>query len=183
MAYGHLSFQVNKYLSCPASVSHPTLGLWEGHVWKFLGFFCLFVRWNTLSLVKKSISYQNNSSHRWFSGWQGSRRQCKGAGGGSATRSDELSQDLSVRSPWEGGSAQKCVSKWEFSEGSGCEWLQVRIDSSYLLTLTTCHITIMFISLFNERGERLQISSKTCRGSQRSQACREYLFKVCLTSG
>lgn len=30
--YGHLSFQVNKDLSCPASVPHPTLGLWEGHV-------------------------------------------------------------------------------------------------------------------------------------------------------
>lgn len=30
--YGHLSFQVNKDLSCPASVPHPTLGIWEGHV-------------------------------------------------------------------------------------------------------------------------------------------------------
>lgn len=40
-----------------------------------------------------------------------------------------------------------------------------------------------FISLFNERGQRLQISSKTSRGSQRRQACREYFLKVCLTSG
>lgn len=85
--------------------------------------FVLFFRWNTLSLVKKSISYHNNSSHRWFSEWQESRHQCKGAGVASATRSDELSQDLAVRSPQEGGSAQKCVSWWEFSEGSGSEWL------------------------------------------------------------
>lgn len=39
----------------------------------------------------------------------------------SVTRSDELSQDLSVHSPQEGGSGRKHVSKWEFGEGSGSE--------------------------------------------------------------
>ena len=81
--------------------------------WVFCLFVC-FLRWNTLSLVKKSISYQNNSSHRWFSGRQGFRHQCEGAGVASATRSDELSQCSD-------GSAQKCASKWEFREGSGSE--------------------------------------------------------------
>lgn len=172
-----ISSQYRSVMHCLCAVCHA-LRLWDGHVWQLF----LFLRWNTLSLEEKSISYQNNSSHTWASGWQGSRHQYKGAGVASVTRSDELSQDLSVHSPQEGGSGWKHVSKWEFGEGSGSEWLWVRINSSYLLTLTICHITINFASLFNERAERLQISSKTSKGSQRSQACREYFLKVCLTS-